>query len=395
MAWLCTRDRCRVASGARALLALCWFGGVASFASSCSDESDALSVSANAHYLLVSQAGSTTLAVVDPKPGRVIQRIQVGSLPHRMLRDRSGQSVYAVLVGSQAVAEIDARTLTLRRTLLTAEVPERRADGTTIEPHQSEHAFEHASCFDCHHAGGAMPVVVGERPVGIALSADESLLYISHIRGALLSVIDLASGRLLRSERLPPSAAAVEAADLVRVGDNLVVALRPTQPSTEPGVVRFLDSDTLQLVAEFATGSDPASLLALPERGCALVSNFESDSVTELCLGADPRKFIVTPGPLGSVRLDDGGAVLTLDYYSNAVSLVDLDTAQVTQLELNHAGRMYVNPTHAALDPSARIAYVVSSGTDGHLLALDLRTRELSTAVPIDGLSFDVVTIPR
>jgi DNA-binding beta-propeller fold protein YncE len=347
------------------------------------------------HFVVVSQAGSTTLAVIDPNAGRVVQRIQVGELPHRLLRNRAGDRLYAVLVGSQAIAEIDARTFQLRRTLLTAPVPEARSDGTVIEAHQTEHAFDHTTCFDCHHAGGAKPPIVGERPVGIALSEDETRLYVSHIRGARLSVIDLATGSLLRSVLLPPTAAAVEAADLARLADSLVVTLRPTQPSIEPGAVRFLDEATLELRAEFASGSDPASLMAVPGRDSVLVSNFDSDTVSELGLTREPRQLSVTPGPLGSLLLPDAARVLTLDYYSNAASLVSLETGEVTQLALHDAAQDYVNPTHATLDPTGELAYVVSSGTDGHLLVLDLNTRALRAAIPIDGLSFDTVAIPR
>jgi DNA-binding beta-propeller fold protein YncE len=361
----------------------------------CTGENAADSAALASHFVVVSQAGSTTLAVIDPSAGRIVQRIQVGELPHRLLRNRAGDTLYAVLVGSQAVAEIDTRTLQLRRTLLTAPVPDTRTDGTVIEPHQTEHAFDHTTCFDCHHAAGAKPVIVGERPVGIALSEDETRLYVSHIRGARLSVIDLATGALLRSVLLPPTAAAVEAADLVRLADNLVVALRPTQPSIEPGAVRFLDESSLELRAEFATGSDPASLMAVPARDSVLVSNFESDTVTELGPTREPRQLSVTPGPLGSLLLPDAARALTLDYYSNAASLVNLATGEVTQFTLQDAVQTYVNPTHAALDPEGELAYVVSSGTDGHLLVLDLNTRALRTAIPIDGLSFDAVAIPR
>ena len=365
--------------------ALCWCG--------CSQ--DATLDPGAAHLVLISQAGSSTIAVIDPSSAQLLRRVQVGSLPHRLVRDRSGRTVYAVLVGSQSVAELDTANFALRRTLLTAQVPEQRSDGTIIEAHHTEHAFDHTTCFDCHRAGGAEPIIVGERPVGIALSEDESRLYVSHIRSARLSVIDLASGELSYSEPMPPKAAAVEAADLVRLGESLVVALRPTQPSSEAGVVRFLDLNTLGVQAEFVTGSDPAALLALPERGSVLLSNFESNTVTELSLGHEPRTFTVTPGPLGAVPLRDGTSVLTLDYYSNAASLLDLDSGEVTPVALARGSHDFVNPTHAALDPSGRLAYVVSSGTDGHLLVLDLDTRELTGVLPIDGLSFDAVTVPR
>jgi DNA-binding beta-propeller fold protein YncE len=293
------------------------------------------------------------------------------------------------------VAEIDSATLAVTRTFLTAAVPATRSDGTLIQAHIDERAFEQTSCFVCHHPGGTKPFVVGERPVGIALSEDESHVYISHIRGARLSVIDLASGALETSMLLPPSGPAVEAADLARVGRVLAVAMRPKQPSTDGGVVRFLDIDTLEPLREVPTGSDPASMLALEDRKSVLVSNFESNTTTEFSIDDAPRAFVVTPGPLGSSLLADGRHAVTLDYYSNGASIVDLATGQVDNFELALGGRTFVNPTHAAVSPDGREAYVVSSGTDGHLVALDLDTRQVLRAFPIDGLSFDAVVIPR
>jgi hypothetical protein len=53
-----------------------------------------------------------------------------------------------------------------------------------------------------------------------------------------------------------------------------------------------------------------------------------------------------------------------------------------------------VNPTHAALSGDGRLAWIVSSGTDGHLVALDLAARRVVRDLPIDGLSFDVAVVP-
>jgi DNA-binding beta-propeller fold protein YncE len=362
-------------------------------ASACADAPERAEQAAqDAPLLLVSQAGSTTVAVVDPVAAEVRARIEVGQLPHRLVRTRAGDRVYVVLVGSQAIAEIDTCSLTLTRTLLTAEVPEQRADGAEIAGHAREHAAVHTSCFDCHRPGGQKPFVVGERPVGIALSEDESRLYVSHIRGARLSELDLASGSLLRSRILPPSAAAVEASDLVRLPGRLAVALRPPQPSSEPGVVRLLDEASFETVREQAVGSDPASLLALPERQSVLVSNFDSDHLSELSEARAPAEYTVAPGPLGALALD-ASHVLTLDYYSNRASLLDLDSGRASALALEREGRTFVNPTHAALGPGGEL-YVVSSGTDGNLLVLTAGEHAIRAAIPIDGLSFDVVAIP-
>lgn len=353
------------------------------------------SVKATEHRVLVSQAGSTTIAAIDPVTGKLAQRITVGELPHRMLVTRDGRTVYAVLVGSQAIAELDSQSLRVRRTFLTAPVPAKRADGSVIQEHVDQDAFSHSTCFDCHKAGGAKPFIVGERPVGIALSEDESHLYVSHIQGARLSVIELGTGSVERSVVLPPAKTAVQAADLVRVGRYLAVSLRPVQPSHDPGVARLLDIDSLEQVAEQATGSDPAALTPVESRQAVLISNFDSNTVSELSVDSPARDFQVTPGPLGSMLLPGTEQVLTLDYYSNGASLLDLATGQSQSFDLSLDGHAFVNPTHAALSPDGSKAYVVSSGTDGHLLELELSSQRVLRAFAIDGLSFDTVVVPH
>ncbi len=344
------------------------------------------------HYVLVSQAGSSTVAVVDPVQGRTIKRITVGGLPHRMVLNRDKSKVYVVLVGSQAVAEVDVQRLLVSRTFLTAPVPERRSDGSLIQPHFEQDAFTKTSCFACHNPGGARPFIVGERPVGIAFSSDDSRLFVSHIRQGRLSEIDLGRAEVVRAVNLPPSGSASEAADVARVGSRLVVALRPRQPSTEASAVRWLDEATLEPLFEASTGSDPAFVLPWGEG--ALVSNFESDTLSLHVPGSSPKSYTVTPGPLGLLAVGSG-KVLSLNCYSNAVSWVDLASGQAEHHRLELGGRVFVNPTHAALSPDGRRAYIVSSGTEGHLVVFDLERRQVTQAIPIDGLSFDVVVVPR
>src|SRR5215218_956365 len=61
---------------------------------------------------------------VDPETGALLSHTVVGKLPHTLVASRDGQRVYVVLTGSQAVAELDARTGALQRTMLTEPVPE-------------------------------------------------------------------------------------------------------------------------------------------------------------------------------------------------------------------------------------------------------------------------------
>lgn len=352
---------------------------------------------ATADRVFISQAGSSTLLAVDAASGKTAARIEVGMLPHNLVVSPDQRTLYAALVGSQAIAEIDVATLSLRRTLLTAPVPERRSDGSLIQPHFEEDAFTASTCFGCHYSGGAEPKYAGDRPFGLLLSPDGRRLYVTHLRESRLTVLDLDAGQIESTKSLTPAGAATEVVAIDRLGDEIWVALRAPQPSTQPGALRRLRADTLDPIADLPAGADPGALLALPERGRVLVSNFASNTVTMHAADDDgsggPFQFEAAPGPLGLLQLD-ANSVLSLDYYSNAVSFLDLEGGSAQTLPLEHDGLPYANPTNAALASDRQSAWIVSSGTDGHLLELALASRTIVRDISIDGLSFGVAVVP-
>src|ERR1044071_4828069 len=166
--------------------------------------------------IFVSQAGSATIVAIDAASGAIEARIEVGMLPHNLVLSPDRSTLYAAVVGSQAVAEIDVATARLRRTMRTAPVPATRADGTVIQEHVDRGAFDHATRYDCHRPGGARPTYAGARPFGLLLSPDGSHLIVSHLRTSDIAILDLASGRVETTIALAPAGAATEAVALAR-----------------------------------------------------------------------------------------------------------------------------------------------------------------------------------
>jgi DNA-binding beta-propeller fold protein YncE len=349
-----------------------------------------------ADRLFVTQAGSKNVAVLDGSSGAVLAHTEVGLLPHNLVLSPDGQRLYVAVVGSQAIAELDTATFALRRTLLTEPVPALRDDGTIIQGHRDRDAFSHATCFDCHtgEADAPAPKYPGTRPFGLSLSPDGTRLLVSHLRSASLVEVDLAAWSVARTVHLDPSGAATEPVALARLGGEVLVALRPPQPSTAAGAVRRLEAATLAPLGEVPAGADPTELLALPARKTLLRSDFETNTVTEEDASGVLRAFTAAPGPLGLLPLSDGRQVLALDYYSNAASLLDLDTGTAGTVKLEKDGVGFDNPTHAALSGDGRTAWIVSGATVGRLLAFDLAARRVVRAFSIDGLSFGVAVLP-
>ena len=379
---------------AAALVAGCGSAGGAPDASAVDAGKEHDDASANPAHdrIFVSQAGSATIVAIDAESGAIDARIEVGMLPHNLVVSPDRRTLYAALVGSQAVAEIDVATGRLRRTMLTAPVPAARPDGTVIQQHIDQGAFDRATCYDCHRPGGAQPRYAGARPFGLLVSPDGSHLLVSHLRSSDIAVLDLASGRIETTIPLAPSGAATEAVALARLGDELWVALRPPQPSTLAGALRRIDAATLASLGDVPTGADPASLLAMPDRQTVLVSNFESNSVTEHGSAGTAIRHEAAPGPFGLTALPSG-EVLALDYYSNAVSFLDLTAHSSRTIRLEHGGAPYANPTQAAVSSDGRSAWIVTGAPDGHLLQLDLGSMQVVRDLPIDGLSFGIALV--
>ncbi len=352
----------------------------------------------NADRVFVSQAGSNTILAIDAASGEPLARIDVGMLPHNLVVSPDQRTLYVSLVGSQAIAEVDTASLSVRRTLLTAPVPERRVeDDSVIQAHLDEDALSATTCYGCHHPGGAEPKYAGDRPFGLLLSSDARQLYVTHLRESRLSVLALDQGEIESATSLEPAGAATEVVAIDRLGeDELWVALRAIQPSKEPGALRRLNATTFEPLSELPTGADPAALLAMRERGSVLVSNFESNTITIHSVSDDgavsSSQIEASPGPYGLLALD-ADRVLSLDYYSDAVSFLDVAAGTAETLTLESLGAPYANPTHAALSSDGKSAWIVTSGTDGHLLELDLQSRRIVRDLPIDGLSFDVAVV--
>jgi hypothetical protein len=140
-------------------------------------------------------------------------------------------------------------------------------------------------------------------PSGWSLAAGGRQLVVCHILTRDVTVLDAATGAIVRTVRLDPSGEAREAVALAALEDALWVALRPRQPSTLPGALRRLDATTLASRGESPSGSDTGSLLALPGRASVLASNFETDTVTEHDASGESRAIHDGARPAGNARV--------------------------------------------------------------------------------------------
>ena len=345
--------------------------------------------------LFVSLPAADMVVKINSTDGSVIKKTVVGKLPHHFVLSKDKKRIYVVLSGSQAVAELDAATGDVLRTMLTEPVPRARKDGSVIQGHVEQNAFTHQSCFDCHHGGqgGVKPAIVGSRPFGIALSEDGSTLYVANSKSGNVALLDVASGKIKKRLNLDPKGEALEPTALALLGNQLFVSILPVLPSYSPAVIRHIDTSDLHVVADTETGSNANTVYADMTRNQIYVSNFETNTISRLdAAGKLLDKLTVGPGPLG-VTPWGTDRLLVANYYDNSISWIVLDSGSVHTMATIYNKQRFVNPTHIVLSRDAKIAYVVSSGTKGHLLRLDLQTMKFIGMTPLGGLPFGIVAV--
>jgi len=197
--------------------------------------------------------------------------------------------------------------------LLTAPVPETRDDGSIIQEHFDENALGATTCYACHRADGAQPKYAGDRPFGLLLSPDGTSLYVTHLRESRLTVLDLTQGEIESTTSLAPAGTASEVVAIARLEDEIWVALRPPQPSTDSGALRRLHAETLEPIADLEIGSDPDAYAPLYE---AVISG---DTDAAIYLGTD-RQFLVKSELSMDMDLAPGSYTASVTGFSGAFS---------------------------------------------------------------------------
>ena len=335
---------------------------------------------------------------VNATDGMILKETKVGMLPHNFLLGKDGRKFYVVLTGSQAIAELNISTGDVLRTFLTEPVPKARDNKSVIKGHIDKDAFSHTTCYDCHRAGsgGPNPAIVGSQPFGAVISKDGKTLYVTNGRSGNLSVIDIATGTLNQLLPLPPSGTAREPTDIALLDDQMFITMRPPLPSTSPGAVRRLDVASLSVLSDTPTGANAGIILSDANSHQIYTSNFETNTISRFdAKGALLNSITVGAGPFGLRLLPESNQMIVANYYANSISLINLADNQTQTIPLAFNDKPYANPTHVALDANGRTAYIVSSGTVGNLLTFDFKLQQVTSAVPIGSLPFDVMTVPK
>ncbi len=277
----------------------------------------ALSGTALARDVFVTNSGSGTVSVVDAGTNSVLANVGVGKEPVDVAITPDGSRAYVVNKGSNTVSVIGVATLSVIDNIVVGKEPA----GIAIAP---DGAYAYVSNFGDNTVSTIgiatesviANTVVGKEPEGIAIAPDSRFAYVAQRSGGI-SVIDssgFAAVGAIDDDSLPHSRLAIGP----RGGRAFV-----TDP--ESASVTAFNPGTREIVGSpIAIGADPAGIAIGPNGTTAFVTTPTANSITSVnttldvplstSIGGFPGAtgVAIAPSGLQGYVTDGGGSSTTL-----------------------------------------------------------------------------------
>ncbi len=233
-----------------------------------------VAVSADGKIAIVANYGTgpnpgTTLSIVDLAGRKELQRLKLPGLlrPHGLYP--VGTHVYFTAEGSRAVGRYDVPSGAIDLISGTG------ANGTHMVVASADEkkiytaniGSDSVSVIDLANSPRAialMQIATGKGPEGIDLSPDGTELWVAHRSDGALSVIDTATGKVVRTVTTGTKMA--NRVKFTRDGKRVLIS---DPPSNE---VFVFDAATRELVTKIATGNAPAGIVIAPDGRRAFVA---------------------------------------------------------------------------------------------------------------------------
>jgi YVTN family beta-propeller protein len=306
-------------------------------------------------FAYVTNGGSNTVTVLDVLNLRRDRELQVGENPSGVAISHTKNEVYVVNTGSGTISVINAENNRIAATLTVHKQPyfiDVSADGH--RGYVANSGSNNVSVLDLDQRKEIAVIGTGEAPGVARISPDNFSLVVTNRAGNSVTVID---GQTLRVRSVFSNCPG--ATDAVILPDSskafvacstghqvMVLALARKEPSTS------LDKSD-HLLDFLDVGQSPVDLAMKPDGGEIFVSNFDSNTISEIATGTN----------------EVGGASLIGEHPSRGIVSADNSTLWVSNFSANTIG-VYsiddgkrINAIQAGDGPDA-----LAFSSEGHLL---------------------------
>jgi YVTN family beta-propeller protein len=283
-------------------------------------------------YAYVSNGGSDTVTVLDLVNMRQDRVIAVGVNPSALAVNPHRNEIYVVNTGGNSVSVIDAETNGVVATIRVQQRP------TAIDVDaQGERAYvanagsNNVSVIDLGLRRVIGVVGAGESPSVARITADRTTLVISNRASGSVSIADAGSFKVRSSFDHCPGAT-----DVMLLPDNskAFVACSGGHQIMVIGLAHATGSDprsTDVLLALLDVGTTPVHITLKPDGGEAFVSNYGSDTISELTTSSNEvgGAYLVGARPVRGLVSMDNSLLYVSNFNAGSVSAYSIDDGRL------------------------------------------------------------------
>jgi YVTN family beta-propeller protein len=317
-------------------------------------------------FAYVTNGGSYTVTVLDLVNLRQERILQVGAAPTGITANPERNEVYAVNSGSGTVSVIDTEKNRVAATIAVHRKPYFiDVDSTGRRAYVANADSNNVSVIDLDKRREIGAIGVGETPGLAKISPDGKSLVVTNRVSGSVSIADPDKFKVRAVfEGCPQATDAVILPDSSKAfvacsGGHQVMAIGLARPSSPN------DSEhTDRLLSFLDVGKTPVHLALKPDGGEIFVSNFDSDSISEIATGTNEvgGAYLVGAHPSCGIVSADNAFLWISNFNADSIGVYSIDD-----------GRL-INTVHVGGGPDA-----LAFSTNGFLLlAVDARSGDVS-----------------
>ena len=283
-------------------------------------------------YAYISNGGSNTVTVLDVVNMRQDRVIAVGSSPSGLAVNPRRNEVYVVNSGSDTVTVINAETNTVAATIRVQRQPnsidvDQQGDRAYVTNSKSNNV----SVLDLARRREIGVIGVGEGPGMARIANDGKTLVITNRVSGSVSIADVRSLRVRSIFDHCPGAA-----DSIILPDSskAFIACSGGHQIMVIGLARTTGSDPVPtdvLLTFLDVGKTPMHIALKPDGGEAFVSNYDSDTISELTISSNKvgGAYLIGAHPVRGLVSADNSLLYVSDYSAGRVGVYSIDDGKL------------------------------------------------------------------
>lgn len=317
-------------------------------------------------YAYVTNGGSNTVTVLDLVNLRQDRVLRVGDNPTGIAANPVKNEIYAVNTNSNSISVIDAEKNAVVATITVHSKPYFiEVDANGERGYVANSGSNNVSMIDLAARREIAAVGVGEGPGMTRISPDGKSLVVTNRASGSVTVIDPKSLKVRSvfagcpaatyAAILPDSSKAFIACS----GGHQVMVMGLAQPDST-----IASEHADRLLTFLDVGQTPVHLALKPDGGEIFVSNFDSDTISEIATQANEvgGAYLVGAHPAGAIVSADNSTLWISKFNTGSIEVYSIDDGKT------------INTVHVGDGPDA-----LAFSAEGHLLLVaDARSNDIS-----------------